>query len=341
MTTYPSVAVITRTKDRPLFLQRAIKSVHSQEYKNFTHVIINDAGDPQPVEELLEKYKELTQGRVKVIHNTDSRGMEAASNKAIKSVESKYVAIHDDDDSWHPNFLKYCVDHMESTGVMGVVVTTDRIIEEIADNEIKLLSTERWLPDLKEISLYRQCLDNFATPITFMYRRDVYKQIGFYDEELPVAGDWDFAIRFLSKYNIDYLNTQEALAYYHHRPSATGVNGNTVFAEKDKHLHFLNVLMNKYLRQDLENGTLGVGYIMNNLRYQRETIEMQLTRESSKLEGQLNDKAEYIVNETKHIAQQSKDSFAKIEERLGVIESKQDIVPVHKKITDKIRKIIQ
>lgn len=41
----PKVAVITRTKDRGILLERAIKSVHKQTMMDFIHVIINDAGD--------------------------------------------------------------------------------------------------------------------------------------------------------------------------------------------------------------------------------------------------------------------------------------------------------
>ena len=38
------VAIITRTKDRPLLLERAIQSVESQTYSDYVHVILNDGG---------------------------------------------------------------------------------------------------------------------------------------------------------------------------------------------------------------------------------------------------------------------------------------------------------
>jgi glycosyltransferase involved in cell wall biosynthesis len=238
---------------------------------DYVHVIINDGGDKKVVDDLVAKYEDIIQSRVKVIHNSVSNGMEAASNKAIQSVDSIYVAIHDDDDSWHEDFLKCAVSELEASGGMGVVVTTDRVIEEIDEQKkiVRRISSDRWHPELKEISLYEQCLDNFATPITFLYARKVYEKIGFYDESLPVAGDWDFTIRFLKEYDITYLKTDQALAFYHHRPDASGVNGNTVFAGADKHIHYLNTLMNKYLREDIASGRLGVGYIMNNLRYEQ------------------------------------------------------------------------
>lgn len=277
----PEVAIITRTKDRPLFLERAIKSVHTQSLTDFVHVIINDAGDPGPVDDLLEKYQDLTKGRVKVIHNTESHGMEAASNKAIKSVASTYVVIHDDDDTWHKDFLKSAVAKLEQTDAMGIVVRTDKVTERVSadGNSIERLKTERWMPDLKTVNLYRQCIDNQMTPITFLYKREAYDAVGGYDESLPVLGDWDFGIRFLQKYDVEFLDPGHALAFYHHRKFVPGGAGNNSFGDgTERHRYWSNRLMNKYLRQELAEGRLGVGYIMSQLRYNQSSMAEMIKR---------------------------------------------------------------
>lgn len=236
------------------------------------HIVINDGGVKEVVERTVEPYK----GKVKIIHNPESHGMEAASNKAIKSTESKYVAIHDDDDTWHPEFLQRTIEHLEQSGSMGVVVRTDKIIEELQDDGSALfVSSGQWMPDVKVINLYRQCIDNQMTPITFVYRRDAFNEIGYYDENLPVCGDWDFGIRFLLKWDVDFLDPGFALANYHHRKFKPGVEGNTSYAGNDKARYWTNYLMNKYLRQELAEGKVGVGYIMSKLRYdQHEKAEM-------------------------------------------------------------------
>lgn len=264
-----TISIITRTKDRPLFLERALKSIHEQTFTDFVHVIINDAGDPKPVEELLEKYTDLTKGRVKVIYNTESHGMEAASNKAIKSVDSAYVAIHDDDDTWHPEFLEQTVRLLED-GAQGVVARADKVTEEIteAGKSIRQIKVEPWMPDMRVVNLYRQCIDNQMTPITFIYRRSVLDEIGYYDEDLPVTGDWEFGIRFLQKYDVEFLDPGYALAYYHHRKYVSGATSNNSFGNgTEKHRYYTNKVMNKYLRQELAEGRLGVGYIMSKLKY--------------------------------------------------------------------------
>lgn len=260
----PKFAVITRTKDRGILLERAIKSVHQQTMKDFVHVIINDAGDPAVVDALVEKYHDIIHGRVRVIHNTQSAGMEAATNKAVKSVDSVFIAIHDDDDSWHPTCLQEAMAHLETHSAMGVVVTADKVIERMVGTTVHTVSVERWLPGTKTIGLYEMCSDNYATPITFLYRRSVFERIGYYDESLQVCGDWDFGIRFLRTFEVDFLPTEYALAYYHLRPESSGQTGNSVYDGREA--YYINRIANKYLREDLATGGLGVGYIFNTMQ---------------------------------------------------------------------------
>ena len=297
--TTPKVAIITRTKDRGILLERAIKSIHQQTMDDFIHVIINDAGDKRVVDDLVKKYKTLIKDRVKVIHNTESRGMEAASNKAIKSVDSTYVAIHDDDDSWHPDFLKRTTEHLDSTGAMGVVVATDRIDEEIIGGSVHIKARERWMAHLRALTLFDLCLDNFAVPISFIYRRSIYGEIGYYDESLPVCGDWDFALRFMERYDIDLLRTERALAFYHHRPKQTGVMGNSVFASFDMHEKYNAVLANKYLRQDIEKGGLGLGYLFNQRKEDR-IKDVNMHGEIYGLSQRVNELSETLVERTEY-----------------------------------------
>lgn len=300
--TKPKVAVITRTKDRAILLERAIQSIHSQSMKDFVHVIINDAGDPRVVDDLLKKHEVLIGGRVRVIHNTSSGGMEAASNKAIKSVDSTYVAIHDDDDSWHQDFLKKTTEYMDTTGAMGVVVTTDKIDEEIKNNKVRMLSKERWLPEVRVISIQRQFVDNLATPITFIYRREVYKTIGYYNEDLPVAGDWDFALRFLLHFDIDFLPTKEALANYHHRSNTVGINQNSVFVDNGlRHEQILNRLVNHYIREDIQNGVVGLGYYISAAQQSKKAgselmghVSSKIDANTVRLEGHINHTAKHL-----------------------------------------------
>lgn len=298
--TVTKIAVITRTKNRNLLLNRALKSVEDQTFKDYVHVIVNDGGDKKSVNELVAKYK--NKSRI-VIHNKESIGLTKALNQGIQATKSKYIAILDDDDSLAKDRLEKTVDFLDRSNAKGVVNVMDRIIETIDGNSIKFVSSNRWHQETTSISLYKQCLDNYLSNGAFSYRRDVYEELDGYDETLEVAEDWDFGIRFLLKYDVEFLQTDYPLSFYHHRPRQKSSEGNSVFANLDIHEQQLNKLRNKYLRTDINSGRIGIGYIMNNLLYERERSSELDKKDIDKivrLEGHINYVGEKIISKLKN-----------------------------------------
>ena len=106
--------------------------------------------------------------------------------------------------------------------------------------------------------------NRFAT-MSFMFERSALDAVGMFDESLPVCGDWEFNIRFLSKFEITVL--KETLAFYHQRRKAKGSYGNSLFARSDEHRKYRARLSNRWIREGLSNGTLGLGklFILSNL----------------------------------------------------------------------------
>lgn len=259
-----TVAIITRTKDRPITLERAMVSVLQQTYKDWIHVIVNDGGEQICVDKLVEKYKDEYEHRVNVIHNPKSLGMEAASNVGLNSCESKFVLIHDDDDSLDPRFLEVSVkalDECTIPSVRGVVTHTNQIFEEVTEQSITFGHSQPFDPYLASISLQKTCEINKFMPISFLYERCVFETVGFYDESLPVCGDWDFNIRFLTKFDI--LVVQEELANYHIRTNQSGSYGNTVTQGKDKHRFYRSLIVNKHIREDIEKGNISISHLLS------------------------------------------------------------------------------
>lgn len=262
------IAIITRTKDRSLFLKRAIESVGNQDFEDYVHVIVNDGGDAEEVNNLVDMQPERIKSKIKVFHRPESSNApDTIFNECIDRVDSEYVAILDDDDTWHEDFLSQtteCLDNNED--IAGVVVRTDKIIETLKNGTIKTIKAERLMPDLQAISLYRQFIDNQLMTNAFVFRRDSYEEVGKYDESLPVVADWEFGIRFLQKYDVDFIDPGFALANYHHR---VGVKDNSF--SRHSHRKYVTLVANKYLREDLSKGTLGAGYIISDLKYRQDS----------------------------------------------------------------------
>lgn len=263
------IVVVTRTKNRTLLLIRAIRSVLGQTYHDWHHVIVNDGGDPNEIREVLEPYQKAYQGRLNVIDNPISVGMEAASNIGIRACSSEFIVIHDDDDSWEPTFLVRCLEFMDSKTVPllnreygGVITYSLRILEEMDGENVQIVTTEPFNTWMAAVSLYRLAASNTFPPISFLFKRKVLEEVGYFREDLPVLGDWDFHLRVCVRYEIGLI--PELLANYHHRLSIrSGVYGNTVIAEDFRHRTYENLYRNELLRQDLESGRAGLGFIVN------------------------------------------------------------------------------
>lgn len=259
-----TVSIITRTKDRGILLRRAIQSAISQSHQNWEMIIVNDGGDPSSVEEIVKASAHSSQGRIKVIHNSTSLGMEAASNAGIRQSIGQYLVIHDDDDSWAPEFLEIALQKLrlhktQWPSVRGIVARATRVIEEIKGEVVITHKTEKFRPDVKAglISVGNLLQENLFAPIQFLYEKQVLDEIGFYREDLPVLGDWEFNIRFIKKYDIAQISDE--VAFYHHRlTDKTSVYGNSIIAGHEKHVFYNQALKNEWIRDDLKTGRAGI-----------------------------------------------------------------------------------
>jgi glycosyltransferase involved in cell wall biosynthesis len=260
----PRVTVITRTKNRPALLGRAVRSVLDQTLKHWEMLIVNDGGEPSPVEQLVWSVAREAAGRIRILHNPTSLGMEAASNHGLDAASGDYVVIHDDDDSWSPTFLEMCVNHLDNADhiVGGVVTRSQKILERLDRGVVTEIGSEPYTPGLASITLMGMARANMFPPIAFLFRRSAAEKIGRFNAELPVLGDWEFNLRFLSHFDIDVI--EATLANYHIRPETrSGIYSNTVVGGLNLHQKYDARLRNELLRQDFRKGQIGLGYLVN------------------------------------------------------------------------------
>ena len=261
--TFCKVAIITRTKDRPLLLHRAMESVLRQTFSHWTHIIINDGGHPALCAMAAAEFRDRYAGRLVLINNDRSAGMQCASNSAIVSSASDYIVIHDDDDSWDERFLAETVKFLESeegTAYGGVITHTVQIKEVMTSHGPVETSRNEFNCDLKNINLFRMMGGNLFPPISFLYRRQVHESVGYFDQAYDVLGDWEFNLRMLQKFEIAVL--PQKLAFYHWRPKTEApAYANTVTAGVDRHHAILNKIQNAALRAETDFAGFGSGAV--------------------------------------------------------------------------------
>jgi glycosyltransferase involved in cell wall biosynthesis len=244
----PAVAIIMRTKDRPLLLDRAVADVCAQTFADWSLVIINDGGGSAGVDQVVRLHEPAFAGRVAVVHNADSRGMEAASNQGIKASASAYIAIHDDDDTWHPSFLERTVAHLNSTTDAAVAVRTAIVWEDVEGNEVTEQGREIYAPNIHSFTLFEMLRHNRHVPISVLYRREVHDEVGFFRDDLSAIGDWEFQLRLaVAAESLGFIDG-EPLAFWHKRRETDGTLANSVIARGHDHRELDLMLRDEALR---------------------------------------------------------------------------------------------
>lgn len=209
------VLIVMRARWRQELLARALRSVMSQTYTNWILHIVNDGGPAALIAAEIAPYQTLIGHRIKVTHHTRQHGMEAASNKAITTTDSDFIVIHDDDDSWSPDFLAAMVGFLHRTGAHAAICQS-RIVHEIWDGQAYVTQRkEPPLPATARIEPADLAAANMFPPISFLFRRSVFERVGGFHEGLPALGDWHFNRRVAELGAIPVL--PEVLAFWHHR----------------------------------------------------------------------------------------------------------------------------
>ncbi|MBX7067439.1 MAG: glycosyltransferase family 2 protein [Parachlamydiales bacterium] len=284
------VTIAIRSRNRPLLLKRAIKSVVNQTYTDWRLAIVNNGGEADIVDKIVSQFS-IPSEKIKVIHNQEMQSRGKAINQGLEAFTGEYAAVHDDDDSWHPQFLEKCIHYLQfekqADHVAGVVSYTrvvkeriekDKIIEIDSSQEFNRdasllfmkaqanLQNEnlgdesiRTLGAVRLTDMLRWCL---FTPISFLYEQRVFKTLGHYDEKLNIPEDYDFVIRFLTHFSIGIV--PEYLANYHHRlfqGSAGYIN--TTVSDARILSDQVNAMASGWLIEDLAKHQVGLGVLMN------------------------------------------------------------------------------
>ena len=190
------VSVITRTKNRPIFLPRVFETLIMQSYRPLEWIIVNDNGEciDNLVEELKSHYEEQLDGiEIFLINKEVSTTMEAASNVGLEHAHGIYIKLLDDDDTLENTCIEKQVHYMENDKLpseRGVICYAQNISEKIENDQIDFIDSSPSALTLENITIADLATANQFNPHSFLYEKDILEEIGTYNETLPVQGDW-------------------------------------------------------------------------------------------------------------------------------------------------------
>lgn len=217
----PKTSVIITTYNCASFLPMAIDSVLNQTFQNFELIIVDD-GSTDNTKEIVSKYKQSSDGRIKYLYQKN-KGPSSARNTGLKAATGEYITFLDSDDYWDITFFEKGLKMLED-GKYDIVVS-DNYRTELRKGEI-ISKTVVKRSDLleKNHNLFFEFLkkDLIGGPSRTISKKKIFDEIGGYDEALWLHQEWDLWIRFFkTPRKIGLL--REPLYYYHVRNDGSNI----------------------------------------------------------------------------------------------------------------------
>lgn len=180
----PTVSVIIPTYNRRAWLQKALLSVLSQTYDDFEIVVIDD-GSTDETSDLFEN----APPKVRYFYQ-ENQGVASARNLGIHHSRGTWLAFLDSDDCWLPQKLKVQMKFHRNHEDFKISQTEEIWIRNgVEVNPMKKhKKPSGWIFE-PSLSL---CL---VSPSSVLVSREVFNQVGFFDETFPVCEDYELWLR--------------------------------------------------------------------------------------------------------------------------------------------------
>ena len=198
----PLVSVLVRTRNRPLHLAQALRSIVAQTYRTIEIVVVNDGGGD--IGDVL--HREAKGFPVVHLRHEKPLGRAAAANAAMRAAHGQYLNFLDDDDIFYPDHVATLVGFLVENGAdvayTGVRNRYYRSIESVEQGFWR-----------EEVLFHREfdsdvlLFENYLPVMAVMFSRKSLESLesGF-DETLDLFEDWEFWVRLSRRFRFHHLD---------------------------------------------------------------------------------------------------------------------------------------
>ena len=214
----PSVSVVMPVHNAFPFLNESICSILGQTLSDFEFVILDDASTDKSLE-LLRDWAARDE-RIRVYDSQKLLGLAASSNAVVAKARAPLVARMDADDIAHPDRL---IRQWHIMKQRPDTVAVGTLCNGINAGGCVVRPRDRWR------------LLRHSTLIPFphgsvMFRREVFEQVGGYNERVARGEDQDLFLRMATRGRV--LTLADVLySYRYHSSNATLFNGERAVGE--------------------------------------------------------------------------------------------------------------
>ncbi len=187
----PYISIITVCYNSEKTIERTIKSVISQNYRNLEYIIIDGASTDNTLS-IIDKYK----NKISKIISEPDKGIYDAMNKGIKISTGDYISFLNSDDYYLNNTLESLIKEIKSNPAYGIY------------HGNVLYSKEKRKTLYRPYPISKNYFTYIGMPVfhpTMFVHNSVFKQIGMLDINFKIVSDYKFTFScFLSGIKFHY-----------------------------------------------------------------------------------------------------------------------------------------
>lgn len=194
----PELTVSMPARNSSRFIGEAVSSVLSETSVDLELIVVDDAS----TDGTAEVASSFGDPRVRVMRNPSRCGIAACHNLVVENSGAPFIAHVDSDDVVFPGALPRMLDALRSSPGAGQAHCNFRCIGERGEKlDVTLSSVRQPGIDYKrELLVCGGIINHLRT-----YRKEVFDNVGLFDETLGYSIDTEMALRIIDRYDIVFV----------------------------------------------------------------------------------------------------------------------------------------
>lgn len=190
----PLVSVIIPTFNRGYCLAESIRSVLDQSFTDFELIVVDD-GSTDNTPEIMRSFP-----GIHPVWLPENRGVSFARNRGLEQAKGEWIAFLDSDDLWEPLKLETQMQWVKRHREFHAVYTDEIWIR----NGVRVNPMNKHRKHSGDI--FHFCLPLcIVSPSSVILRAELLREVGGFDESMPVCEDYDLWLRIAKQYLFHFI----------------------------------------------------------------------------------------------------------------------------------------
>ena len=192
------ISVVIPTYNRAHTIIKSIESVQNQSYPVDEIIIVDDSS----TDDTKQAVQSIGDDRIRYFFLKQNRGAAGARNFGVSQAQGNLIAFLDSDDIWHNDKTEKQVKLKQENNFLRLIYTAYKRIYD---------SSEEIYPDpggsirLDGDMLSQILFENTVGTPTVLMEKNLFDEIGGFDESLRSLEDWDMVIRAAQKTSFGFV----------------------------------------------------------------------------------------------------------------------------------------